>query len=709
MRKIYISFLALFVSICSIAQITLPLNFEGAGPYTWTNFGETIVPPSPGATTTVVNNPQSGGINTSVKVGQTIKGPGGEPYAGSFIQIASDINLTTLKYFRMKVYSKAPGLQVLMKLENAANGGLNSGDVFATTTLNNAWEDLSFDFTGINLANTYQRIVIIFRLGFVGDGTANFTFHFDDIRQEAAPAGTLDKPTLPVTFESPTVNYTFVDFDGGSSSIIANPQKSGINTSNTVARLVKGSPGVPSGIYAGSKLPMASTIDFSPTQIFRMKVFSPRIGAKVRLKLEGGASFESSDVTLSKANEWEDLSFTMNPPINNTNNQIVIFFDITTAREGGPNNTFLVDDIRVEASGGGGGGLTQMKVPVTFDDPTVAYNLIGFGGAEAATVETDPTNPANKVGKVIKSATAELWAGATLTAIGGAGFSEKLPLTVGNTFMNVRVWSPDAGIKVRLKVEDSNDGGKSVETEATTTVAGGWQNLVFNFANEAAGTAAINYAFNYNKASIFFNFGVTGVAAGGAKTYFFDNVVFGAAPLPVKLLSFTAVKKDKSVLLNWQTATETNNRGFAVERSRDGQIWSEFNFVKATASNGAGSQYATTDATPAKGMNYYRLKQMDLDGKETYSAVKAVNFGDIASGILMYPNPAKGRLNLYAPELKTKAMYSLVNVDGKVLKTGVIAVDNSVLSIDVSTLPAGTYLMKFTGEGVNSSSKLVIY
>ena len=89
----------------------------------------------------------------------------------------------------------------------------------------------------------------------------------------------------------------------------------------------------------------------------------------------------------------------------------------------------------------------------------------------------------------------------------------------------MRVYSPDAGIKVRLKVEDAADPTRSVETEATTTVANNWETLTFDFANQAAGTAALNLAYTYKKASIFFNFGVTGATA-GAKTYYFDDVAF---------------------------------------------------------------------------------------------------------------------------------------------------------------------------------------
>ena len=137
---------------------------------------------------------------------------------------------------------------------------------------------------------------------------------------------------------------------------------------------------------------------------------------------------------------------------------------------------------------------TQMNLPVTFDDVTVDYGLLGFGGAEQSTIVVDPTLPTNKVAKVIKTATAELWAGTTVTAVTGGiqtGFITNIPFTASATKMNVRVWSPHAGIQVRLKVEDKNDPTRSCETEATVTTANGWQTLEFNFANPEIGRAHV--------------------------------------------------------------------------------------------------------------------------------------------------------------------------------------------------------------------------
>jgi hypothetical protein len=128
-----------------------------------------------------------------------------------------------------------------------------------------------------------------------------------------------------------------------------------------------------------------------------------------------------------------------------------------------------------------------------------------------------------------------LWAGASITALAGTvqtSFANAIPFTATERRMNVRVWSPHTGIQIRLKVEDKNDPTRSCETEATFTgAANTWQTLEFNFNNQAAGTAAFNPAFTFNKATIFFNFGVTGATA-GARTYFFDDVKFGAIPPP---------------------------------------------------------------------------------------------------------------------------------------------------------------------------------
>jgi hypothetical protein len=80
----------------------------------------------------------------------------------------------------MKVYSPRVGARVLLKVENQTNGGISYEKEVQTTTAN-AWEELVFDYSAVNTANSYQKIVLIFDLGTQGDGSANFTWLFDDI------------------------------------------------------------------------------------------------------------------------------------------------------------------------------------------------------------------------------------------------------------------------------------------------------------------------------------------------------------------------------------------------------------------------------------------------------------------------------------------------------------------------------------------------
>ena len=103
----------------------------------------------------------------------------------------------------------------------------------------------------------------------------------------------------------------------------------------------------------------------------------------------------------------------------------------------------------------GGGGGDGAFTDITFDSAGVAYTLTGFGGAEDSTLVPDPTNASNVVARVVKSSTAELWAGTTVST-GANNSVGRIPFTSTNTRMTVRVYSPRAGIPVRLKVEDAD-------------------------------------------------------------------------------------------------------------------------------------------------------------------------------------------------------------------------------------------------------------
>ena len=162
--------------------------------------------------------------------------------------------------------------------------------------------------------------------------------------------------------------------------------------------------------------------------------------------------------------------------------------------------------------------LSQIDLPVTFEDTTVDYTMTDFGG-NVSTLVVDPTSASNKVMRVIKTAGAQTWAGTSICT--PIGMASSVPFTSTDTRISVRVWSPYAGIPIRLKVENASNSLQSCETEDTTTVIG-WNNLMFDFNNPASGTAALNTAFSYNMASIFFDFNT----AGALDTFYFDDVMF---------------------------------------------------------------------------------------------------------------------------------------------------------------------------------------
>ncbi|MFC5285053.1 hypothetical protein [Pedobacter alpinus] len=324
----------------------------------------------------------------------------------------------------------------------------------------------------------------------------------------------VDPVLLPVTFESTTLNYAFSNFDGGVVTVIANPNSGGINTSAKVGKMVKNA-GQP---WGGSVLKLGENINFTANKVFRMKVYSPRVGAKVLLKVENAAdgtiNFEK-EVTTTVANQWEDLAFDYRTiDAAKVYNNLVLIFDYGTMGNGTANFTWLFDDIRLTNQMPTG----VLSLPVTFDLANVNYTVTDFGNANTNEAAADPAGGSNKVAKTTKPSGAETWAGTTM----GSYFASKIPFTATQTQMSIRVYSPAAGIRVRLKVENHTDNTKSVETEAMTLAANTWETLVFDFANSSAGTSALNIANNYDMASLFFDFG----KAGDGKVFYWDDVTF---------------------------------------------------------------------------------------------------------------------------------------------------------------------------------------
>jgi hypothetical protein len=260
------------------------------------------------------------------------------------------------------------------------------------------------------------------------------------------------------------------------------------------------------------------------------RVYSTKADAIIRFKVEvpGGSSVEVASSPTGPANTWSTVTWNfaaVNP--GNSYQVIAITPDAETVTNG---QVYWIDDIKLLAAGSG--PVVAQKTIATLDEPGAM--LSGFEGAFDATIVNDPLGGANKVGRIVKpGSNVANYAGATIVTVANGGFTP-IPFTDTAKTMTVRVWSPDSGITVRLKLEDIADGSKFVEADAQTTVAGGWQTLSFNFGAPAAGSPALNTATTYNKVSIFFAFG----SMGTGKTYYFDDINFVGAGGNVAVATF---------------------------------------------------------------------------------------------------------------------------------------------------------------------------
>ena len=309
--------------------ILLPVDFESATlNYAFTTFG--------GVATVVANNPSVDASNVSAKVAKLTKPAGAEVWAGSFLELGEPINFSTLKKIKIKAWSPKAGIVVKMKLENLTNPDINA-EVDVTNTVANNWEELIFDFSAVDNANKYQRVVLFFDFGNAGTGV---DYYYDDIQLTSGA----ESLVLPLTFESATLNYPYGNFGGAAVTVVANPDKSGINTSAKVSALTKNNG---AEVWAGSSLPLETAINFSTFKKLKMKVWSPQAGIIVKFKLENlnDASINKEiDATTTVANGWEELTFDFDGIVNANNYQrVVLFFDFGN---NGTGKTYYFDDIK---------------------------------------------------------------------------------------------------------------------------------------------------------------------------------------------------------------------------------------------------------------------------------------------------------------------------------------------------------------------------
>ncbi len=193
----------------------------------------------------------------------------------------------------------------------------------------------------------------------------------------------------------------------------------------------------------------------------------------------------------------------------------------------------------------------------------------------------------------------------------------------------------------------------------------------------------------------------------GTRQIILDDVSWTAfaGPTPVTLRSFDANLKGQNVQLNWTTDSEEQNDYFAVEYSTDGSNFEEIDWVK-----GAGTSFATNDyeylhESPVKGNNYYRLAQVDYNGKTTYSSVEVVQNEKIS--VKVFPTIATDEITVAFEETSNNTIIEIYDLMGRQMLSSIIDGDDTNWTLPVDALQAGHYLVRINAANQIHTARFI--
>lgn len=386
-----------FTQIVSITNpLLLPVDFESETlDFSFINFE--------GATTTVIDNPDASSFNNSGKVAQFVKGDGAQFFAGSILELDENIDFSSLRKIKMKVWSPKSNIIVKLKLENATDPNI-SAEVDVRNKLANQWEELIFDFTGLSDGKDLSKLIFFFDFENGGDGA---TYFFDDIEQTNDSVVPL---ALPLDFED--ANQTFTTFNGAAFSFAADPE----NSNNQVGQVVNSG-----NQFEGMTLQLDEAVDFSTEKIITLRFFTSNPNNAILLKFENGTADPVEVIETVTQSGWNtvsfdfsqaQLSFPLSGPIDATGayNNITIFVDGPDFKPG----TYFFDDI---IQGTPSGPSTPINLPLDFENTQTNFVWSGFGAADFGPIpagvinnpDASGINTSSRVVEIIKTAGAQIW------------------------------------------------------------------------------------------------------------------------------------------------------------------------------------------------------------------------------------------------------------------------------------------------------------
>lgn len=209
-------------------------------------------------------------------------------------------------------------------------------------------------------------------------------------------------------------------------------------------------------------------------------------------------------------------------------------------------------------------------------------------------------------------------------------------------------------------------------------------------------------------------------AAAFSDLWFYSNPIFvgSSSSVPVELKSFGAMLNNGAVQLSWSTATESNNKGFDVERSSDSKNWKSIGFVPGKGTSAEISNYSFLDKNEMSGKIYYRLKQVDFDGTFEYSSVVEISGNPHSfslnqnypnpfnpSTVISYSIPSESNVSLKVYDVLGKEVITLVNAKQAAGRYTVEFNSNSVSGAAIAT---GVYVYKLQAGDFSTEKKMMI-
>jgi len=192
-----------------------------------------------------------------------------------------------------------------------------------------------------------------------------------------------------------------------------------------------------------------------------------------------------------------------------------------------------------------------------------------------------------------------------------------------------------------------------------------------------------------------------------------DNVFFGkyftsAGPLPVELISFEGFNKNNKNILEWTTASEINNDYFLIEKHSKSATdeWTAIGKIKSKGDNTQIQNYSCTDENPLEGINYYRLKQVDLNSGFKYSQIIFV-IKNQNSNINIFPNPATDEINITGLNLNAGDKIVISNFAGKLFFQKSISETVANINIEIKNFEPGIYFAKIISGSKIETIKLI--